>query len=268
MGAAGKLLSDTHHPAEIVFYRYTIPLLPIFIFMVWKKQKSLFKTEKPKTMLMRAICGVGAMAMHVTALMYLPIADEKVISFTASLFAPIIAYFILKEYVGIRRWSAILIGFGGVILIAGPTGNLHMIGVSFALCAAILDAGMITTLRYLKTENALTITFYLCLFGSLSTGLFFMPFVAKPFESNLDILLMLLVAVCGLLAQLAMTYASRFAPSSIVAPFMYTSLIWAIIFDIIIWSTTPTWTVMVGAVIIMSANLFILYRENIHAKRS
>ena len=268
MGMAGKLLTVNHHPAEIVFYRYAIPLLPILIVMLWKKHEQPFKTAKPKTILLRAISGVAAMAMHVTALYYLPIADEKVISFTCSLFAPIIAYFILKEHVGIRRWSAILIGFGGVILIAGPTGNIHPAGLGFAIIAAIMDAGMITTLRYLKSESALTITFYLCLFGTVVPGIFFMPFIATPFEGMKEIILIGLITVGGLIAQLAMTYASRFAPSSIVAPFMYTSLIWAIIFDIAIWSKIPSWTVIIGAVIIMSANLFILYREHINDKKA
>jgi drug/metabolite transporter (DMT)-like permease len=267
MAAAGKVLTVDHHPAQIVFYRYGIPLIPILIFMLSKKGVHLFKTTKPRTMLLRAFCGVAAMGMHVAALMYLPIADEKVISFASSLFAPIIAYFILKEHVGLKRWTAILIGFGGVILIAGPTGNLNLIGVGFALIAALMDAGMITTLRYLKTENALTITFYLCVFGVITTGIFFMPFVATPFTTVKEITLITLVSVAGLFAQLAMTYASRFAPSAVVAPFMYSALIWAIIFDITIWSNMPTWTMLGGAAIIISANLFILYREQKHAKQ-
>ena len=266
MAAAGKVLTVEHHPAQIVFYRYGIPLLPILFFMLWRRDKDLFFTVKPRTLLLRCICGVGAMGMHVAALMYLPIADEKVISFGASLFAPLIAYFILKEYIGIQRWIAIAIGFVGVVLIAGPTGNLHALGVSFALCAAVMDAGMITTLRYLKTENALTITFYLCLFGVLSSGLLFMPFVATPFETIKEIWLIVLIALTGVLAQLFMTYASRLAPSSIVAPFMYSALIWAILFDVFIWSKMPSYIVFVGAFIIMAANLFILYRERFHAK--
>lgn len=266
MGMSGKILTVNHHPAEIVFYRYAIPLIPILLVMLWQKDKEIFKTTKPVGLLLRCICGVGAMAMHVAALSYLPIADEKVISFTCSLFAPIIAYFILKEHVGLRRWTAVLIGFGGVILIAGPTGNIHPIGLGFALMAALMDAGMITTLRYLKFENALTITFYLAVFGTLIPGIFFMPFIAAPFQGIKEIALIVLVAICGLFAQLFMTYASRFAPSAMVAPFMYTALIWAIMFDIIIWSKAPTLIVLLGGVIIITSNLFILYREHINAK--
>ena len=268
MGMSGKLLTENHHPAEIVFYRYLIPLLPLLGIMIWKKRENIniFKTKKPVGLLLRCISGAGAMGMHVAALQYLPIADERVIAFTCSLFAPMIAYFILKEHVGFRRWTAILIGFGGVILIAGPTGNIHPMGLVFALIAALMDAGMITTLRYLKSENALTITFYLGIFGSLVTGIFFMPFVAAPFTSLTEIGLIVLVSICGIFAQLSMTYASRHAPTAIVSPFMYTSLVWAIMFDIVIWSKTPTMIVLLGGAIIISSNLFILYREHINAK--
>ncbi len=263
MAMAGKLLTENHHPAEIVFYRYALPLLPIFLFMIWRRGRAVFTVRERGAsvgLFLRCVCGVLAMGMHVAALMYLPIADEKVISFTSSLFTPVIAYFILKEHFGLRRFAAILIGFGGVILIAGPTGNIHFLGLGFALVAALMDAVMITTLRYLKRENALTITFYLSVFGSVAAGVF-MPFVAQPFVEMKEVLLMLLVSLCGLGAQLCMTYASRFAPSAVVAPFMYTSLIWAIIFDVAIWSNIPTLTVILGAVIIIGANLFILYRE-------
>ncbi len=267
MSAAAKILSDTHHVAEIAFYRNFLFFFPLLIYMLWQKKPELFKTKKPKAVAFRAVIGAISLITTYGAFAHLPMADTTVLLFTSSLLTPILVHFVLKEHVGIYRWSAILIGLGGVVLMAGPTGATNSLGLMLALSAATMHALMYATLRYLKTESSLTVTFYFILAGVLIPGLFFMPFVAAPIATTQEMLLFLLLGVSGGTAQLCLSNAHRHAPASLIAPFNYTGLIWATLFDITIWAKIPGWPVLVGGAIIIASNLFIIYRERVNAKR-
>ncbi|NCT41060.1 MAG: DMT family transporter [Alphaproteobacteria bacterium] len=262
MSAAAKFLSDTHHVAEIAFYRNAIFLLPLLFYIRSKKNKNLFKTDKPKAVAFRAIVGSISLIVTYSAFAELPMADATVLLFASSIITPVIVHFALKEHIGIYRCVAILIGLSGVFLMAAPTGAVNPIGVVFALSAATMHAMMYSTLRYLKTEDSLTVTFYFILAGVLIPGIFFMPFVAAPILNPLELGLFLALGVSGGCAQLCLANAHRHAPASLIAPLNYTGLIWATGFDIIIWKTIPGWPVFIGGGIIIASSLFIIYREN------
>lgn len=266
MSAAAKILSDTHHVAEIAFYRNLLFFLPMLAYMLWRKNPVVFKTKKPKAVAFRGVIGAISLITTYGAFSYLPMADTTVLLFTSTLLTPFLVHFFLKEHVGIYRWSAIIVGLCGVILMAGPTGAAHSFGLMLALAAATMHAMMFTTLRYLKTESSLTVTFYFIAAGVAIPGLFFMPFVAAPILSVKEALLFLLLGASGGFAQLSLAQAHRFAPASLIAPFNYTGLIWATLFDITIWAKLPGWPVLVGGAIIISSNLFILYRERVNAR--
>ena len=267
MSACAKILSDTHHVAEIAFYRNLLFFLPLLAYMLWQSKPGLFKTKKPKAVTFRAIIGAFSLITTYGAFSTLPMADTTVLLFTSILLTPVLVHFILGEHVGIYRWSAILIGLCGVLLMAAPTGAINPLGVTLALAAATMHAMMFTTLRYLKTESSLTVTFYFIMAGVLIPGLFFMPFVAAPIVGLKEIILFAVLGASGGVAQLCLATAHRYAPASIIAPFNYTGLIWATIFDITIWAKIPGWPVFVGGAIIISANLFILYRERLNERK-
>lgn len=267
MSACAKILSSTHHVAEIAFYRNLLFFVPLLTYILWQRKTALFKTRKPRAVAFRACIGAISLITTYAAFQQLPMADTTVLLFTSTLLTPAMVHFVLKEHVGIYRWSAILIGLLGVLLMAGPTGTLNPLGLGFALAAATMHAMMYTTLRYLKTESSLTVTFYFIMAGVLIPGLFFMPFVAAPITGTREIILFLILGVSGGTAQLCLATAHRYAPASLVTPFNYTGLIWATLFDITIWARIPGWPVFVGGTIIIASNLFILYREHKHARR-
>lgn len=264
MSAAAKILSDTHHVAEIAFYRNLIFFFPMLIYILLQKRPALFKTKKPKGVAFRAIVGSISLITTYGAFAHLPMADATVLLFTSSLVTPIMVHFALKEHVGIYRWVAIFIGLIGVTIMAGPTGIHSPIGVILAISAAIMHATMYTTLRYLKTEDSLTVTFYFIVAGAIVPGIFFMPFVAAPIQNLQEAIIFLLLGIAGGCAQLCLANAHRHAPASLVAPLNYTGLIWATLFDIFIWTQTPGWPVFVGGTIIISSSLFIIYRERLN----
>jgi len=260
MAACAKLLSETHHVIEIVFYRNLIALIPVLLYIAATRKTHILKTAKPVIMLFRVVVGTFSLILTFAALKYLPMANATVIFFAATLIAPILSYLVLKEHVGPYRWSAILIGFCGVLLIAAPSGEAKTFGIAIAFAAAFTHAIIHILLRHLKTESSLTVTFYFFLGGVLIPALF-MPFVASTPTSG-EWLLLLGAGVFGGLAQYLLTSAFRLAPIAVVAPLNYAGLIWASGFDILIWHYIPGWPVLIGGTIIIVANLFIIYREH------
>ncbi|MCB1562988.1 MAG: DMT family transporter [Alphaproteobacteria bacterium] len=260
MGAGVKILAQTHHVIEIAFYRNLIALVPVLIYIALTRKTHLLKTGKPFILFLRVMVGAVGLILTFAALKSLPLADATTLFFTSSLLSPALAFFILKERIGLHRWSAIIIGLCGILLVARPTGDgVSMLGVSLALAAASTHAMIYLFLRSLKSESSVTVTLYFFAGGVLLPGLF-MPFVASmpgPQEWGL----FALVGVSGGLAQYFMTRAFRLADVGSIIPVTYTGLLWATGFDILIWHDAPGWPVLAGGVIIISANLYILHRE-------
>ncbi len=200
MGASAKLLSASHHVAEIAFYRNLIVFVPMFAFIILRKKHHLLKTKKPKLIALRAVTGGIGLIITFAAISILPMAYATVIFFTSSILTPVLAFFFLKEHIGIHRWSAVILGMLGVIIIAQPSGEVSILGLLFALTAASIHASIYTILRGLKTESPTTVTFYFILAGVLIPGIF-MPFIWKPIEFD-ELGLFLLVGISGGSAQI------------------------------------------------------------------
>lgn len=262
MSVCVKLLSETNHNVmEIAFYRNLVPFFPMLAYALIRGNKKVFVPQNSKLLALRVMIGVAGLVTTFSALEQLPIADATVIFMTSNLIIPVLAFFLLKEHVGPHRWIAIAIGFGGVVLVAAPTGQVNAIGVALALGAASFHATIQILLRRLKNENAFTVTFYFILGGIIVPG-FFMPWVAQT-PTFQDILLFIGVGISGGFGQYCLTNAFKYAPATIAAPFNYTGLLWATGFDILIWKHIPGLPVFIGGAIIIAAKLYILHRESL-----
>jgi len=266
MGAMNKLLTGQHHVVEIAFYRNMLGLIPCFIYIAMKKNINLVKTDMPRAMGLRAIIGTIGLLLTFAAIQALPISNATVLFFVSTLLTPVLAYFLLREHVGPHRWAAILIGFIGVILVAGPSAELTLIGVILALGAAICHASIQVLIRAMKSQNPFTITFYFFLGGFILPGLFMPWFATMPTAQSA--LILLGIGVFGGFGQVFLTLGFQSAPASLLSPFNYTGLLWAVIFDVMIWSIIPGWPVFTGAAIIICANLYIIYRERLKGKKA
>jgi drug/metabolite transporter (DMT)-like permease len=190
----------------------------------------------------------------------MPLAETTALLFASSLFIPVLAVFVLKETVGPYRWSAVFAGFAGVIVMARPTGDIYVLGVTVALVAALLHAILQIILRYLgRFERPETISFYFFAVGTVITALA-MPFVAvTPAISEIPWLLG--IGLSGAAAQWMLSTAYRHAPAAVVSVFNYTSIVWATLFGFMIWNEWPLPTVVAGAAIVIASNLLIIWRE-------
>jgi drug/metabolite transporter (DMT)-like permease len=184
-----------------------------------------------------------------------------VLLFTASLFIPVLGVFFLKEHVGPYRWAAVAVGFIGVVIMAGPTGNVNTLGVAVALTAALMHAVLQVVLRYLgRYERPETVTFYFLVIGTLVTALP-LPFVAVT-PTMAELPLFVGVGLSGAAAQWLLSTAFRNAPAAIVTVFNYSSIVWATLFGWMIWNEWPLPVVLAGATVIIASNALVIWRES------
>ena len=257
-----KLLSENHSVIEIAFYRNLIGSLP-FLFIVYAlgRREILKLNTKPVLVVLRAVLGTVSLTITFLAYSLMPLADTTALLFTSSLFIPVLAVLVLKEHVGPYRWFAVLVGFAGVIIMARPTGDVFVLGVSVAMCAAFLHAVLQIILRYLgRFESPETISFYFFVIGAAITGVA-MPFVAHTPALD-EIPLLLGVGLSGAAAQWLLSTAYKNAPAAVVTVFNYTSIVWATLFGWLIWNEWPVTAVITGAVIVIASNMLIIWRES------
>lgn len=259
MSMFNKLLTDQHHAIEVVFYRNLLGFVALGGYLLATKKLHILKTNQPWLMSARVIVGTIGLFFTLAAVRALPMSYATTLFFVSTLIIPILAVAFLHEKIGLPRIAAIIVGFCGVLLVAQPSGHVALAGVLLALAAGTCHALIQTMLRALKRQPALTITFYFFV-GGVVMPLVFMPFVAHM-PTGQSALLLFMVGVTGCLGQLFLTMAFQHAPASVVSPFNYTGLIWAIVFDISIWGIMPDAVVLIGAALIIGASLFIAYRE-------
>lgn len=224
------------------------------------------KTKRPWGHVARGIFAIGAMYTFLESLRLLPLATAIAIGFAAPLFMTAFSVPILKERVGIHRWSAVGVGFAGVLVIVGPgvADGEFGLGAMLALSAAIFYALAMTCVRWLastETDLSMIVSQNGAMLIAGGVGLLFAS-AAVPGHMWLAILAM---AVFVLLGQRFTFRAFRLAPVGAVAPFHYTELVWAAIFGWMFWREWPEANVWWGAAIVVGAGLYTIWRERVRA---
>lgn len=257
-----KLFTKELHAIQIVWgYFIGINLtLWVFFFLKGEKLSKLMKTNKPILQILRPaflVCSISSLFVGLT---YLPLAEATAIGFVAPLFITILSVPILKEKVGIHRWIAILIGFTGIIIIIKPGGEFWQFASIMPLLGAIFFALFQIFTRLLSgTEKTFTTLFYTGL-GGLGWSSLIVPFV-WVIPSQIHIIIFLSTGILGALAHLCMINAFDYAEASLLAPYNYTKLIWVTIFGYLIFEDIPSLEMWIGSGVIVSAGLYVLYRE-------
>ncbi len=266
MSLFAKLLSAYYGPIEVTFFRNAFSTIALLGWIIIMGRIALLKTKRPFAHLFRGAIGTIGIVLGTWALSILPLAETTVLLFTSPLFTVLLSILILKERVGIYRIGAVILGFTGVFIMASP-GNaataIPLYGLLIGLGWGFFSGCVDVCLRWMgKTENSTTTVFYFILFGTLTTGLHWPWAEVKNTEFSMDIIWIILgLGLTGLLSLFAKTQSYRLGEASIIAPFMYTMIIWTILFDYLFWQKPPTLNVLAGAGIIIASNLFILYRE-------
>jgi drug/metabolite transporter (DMT)-like permease len=258
--AASKWLVQSYPIGEVLFTRTLVSLIVCSIFILPQTGLSVFRTQRLRHHLLRS----GSQGISQTFLLFaftmMPLAGAIAINFSAPLFATLASALVLKEPVGAARWTALLVGFCGVLIVTHPGTGTFQIGALFALGNAVLYGSVTAGVRSMtRTESAETLTLYQL---ALLTAFFalFMPWT-WIWPSPSDSVWILFNGTSNAIGQYWWTRALHLAPASAVAPFYYLSLIWASIMGFLIWGEMPTVSLVIGSAIVAGSGLFLFWRE-------
>ncbi|GHD62773.1 hypothetical protein GCM10017083_52050 [Thalassobaculum fulvum] len=262
MGMVIKLLDGRYPTSQIILFRCAPALIPLILYLPMQGGWSALKTRRPGWHLVRTVAGIGSMYVGFYAIARMAFADYVAISFTAPLFGTLLSIPFLGERVGVWRLGAVGLGFAGALLTVGPVaGNLDPMAL-FAVGSAFgYGVAMIAMRKLGSTDKSSATVFYFTVAGALSS-LVLLPaqWVTPTLE---DLSLLLAIGLVGGVAQIFMTEAFRLAPPSVVAPFDYTAMLWALAFGWFVFGTFPGPGVLMGASLICASGLFIIHRETV-----
>lgn len=260
MDAAAKWLTSGYSVVEIaVLSRLASPFLALAVAQHQGGLRTL-ATRQWGWHLARAAANGATLLTFFGALILLPLADTVAITFVSPLIMCALAVPMLKEHVGPRRWIAIVIGFGGVLVITQPSGAGFGWGAVLALGAAFGDAlGINITRRMSATESSHAMLFWSSVILIAGFGAV-LPF-AWTTPSAHDAPVIAILALSGSLAQFCLAQAFRYGEVSLLAPLEYGALIWAALFGYVFWGDLPTPTVLGGVAIIIASSAYVAHRE-------
>ncbi|WP_448735382.1 DMT family transporter [Agrobacterium sp. 22-223-1] len=280
MSACVKGLDGAIPVGEVVFCRGFFALIPLCLWFIASSERITVPAAKNiGSLLAGSSAGLGGMFFGFLALAYLPLVNVTVLSYTTPLFTIMLAALLLGEKVRIYRWSAVLTGFIGVFITLSPKlifdtasgpaqiDSVAMIGTALALTGALCAAFSSIAVRHLNSiEKPSRIVLIYTLTGVVA-GLATLGFGWKMPDFH-QFLLLAGGGLAGGIGQIAMTLSLRHAQASLLAPFDYTTMIWAIALGYLFMAEVPTGATIIGALTVIAAGLFAMWRENRLAKQA
>ena len=258
--AQAKFLTDTFHPIQIVWSRQLGLLIGMFVLLALRGFV-IFRTEYPGLQIARGALAAGSATIFIVAISFVPLADAVAVSFVAPFIVTVLGAFILREPVGVRRWTAVTIGFLGTMIVIRPGMGVIHPAVMLVLLAAILFALRQIVSRVLSnSDQTVTTVAYTALVGSLILTVP-LPFVWKWPATNIDVVLLINIAILAALAELLVIKALEVAQAVVVAPLQYTLLLWGTMYGYLVFGQMPDLWTWVGALIIVITGLYTLHRE-------
>ena len=269
MSVLVRWLGDRVPLGQMVFFRSAFAILPVLLFYGWRGElMAAVRTDRPFGHAGRGLISVASMFLNFAALARLPLADANALSFAAPLITVALAALILKERVRVYRWTAVGVGFAGVLVMLWPyldighitASSAATIGALCALTAAFTNAGsVIQTRRLTASETTASIVFYFSLICMLF-GACTLPFGwVSPTYPELAALIG--IGVIGGVSHIFLTESYRYASASVVAPFDYAAMLWAFLFGYAFFGEIPTVYVFAGSAIVTASGLFVIWRE-------
>ncbi len=268
MDAVAKwLVGEAMSAAQVIAVRSWIIVPLILLILTLRRELGELKTRRPIVHLLRGMLGFLAPFTFFTSLKSLPLADANVVFFSAAFILTAASALVLKEKVGIHRWSAVVIGFGGVVIAVNPQGGGDISAYLLVLCATSIYSFIFISGKQLsKQDSVMSLVFSLHLGMGLSASLL-LPWVWVPINPGMLVALVLVAAI-ALVAHYVFTQAFARADVSALAPFEYTALVWATLIGYLVWQDFPAVEVWIGAVIIIACGLYVIHRETLQHRPS
>lgn len=275
-----KYFSAHYSVLQIVFVRGMIALGLLLLMIRLTRETIALKSRRPGLMVARGLLGFSSYTTYYLAVAAMPLAEVVSITFTMPLFVTAMSALILGEKVGLRRWSAVVIGFIGVLIILSPSGEFNSLAVVFAFIAAITYASQTILTRFLGNhDHPMTIAFNAILVFTIASGILSLLLVngimsipsSHPslaffgrdwvMPSDVDLVLMLVIGVIAAVGFYCLSRAYCSSEASAIAPFEFTYIVWAVVFGYLFWNEVPGSATVIGILVLVSSSLYIWYRE-------
>ena len=255
----GKWLVATYSVGQVLLIRSAAALLVLAPF-IWREGREAFRAApKPGLQVTRVLFSTLEVVGFYWAVAYLPLVDVMTFYLAAPIYVTAISALVLREPVGWRRWSAVIVGFIGVIIALRPTSASWSAPALIALAGSVCFSFLLLVTRHLRgTSDTVLVT------GQTVTALIF-GVVLAPLHwvppTAIDIALLALLGVVAMIAHVCVNRSLKLADAAVVVPFQYTLLFWAIAFGWLVFGDVPHANMLIGAAVIIAAGLFIFFRE-------
>ncbi len=261
LDTTAKYLNTRMDTLEVVWARYTSAFLLALVVSNPVSRPDLLITTRPVLQVVRSALLLFSTMLGFVALRYLRLDQNMTILFSTPFFVAVLSGPFLGEWVGWRRWTAIGVGFLGVMVVLRPgLGGIHPAALLSVVGAILYAFYNISTRLLARTDSTQTTLFYSNLVGALAL-LPVLPFVWTAPADPLVAFLMILVGLFGGFGHYLLILAIRLAPPMMLSPFIYTQLVWSIAFGYLVFGDVPDRWTLIGGAIVVSSGLFILYRE-------
>lgn len=262
INAVVKWEAATYPVTEIVLFRCFFALIFCLGLVAAQGGLRLLRTHRLPEHIGRGTTQFVSMICIYVAFHLMPLADAVAITFSSPLFLTVLSIPLLGEQVGRHRWAAVLVGFAGVLIMVPPGAGVLSVGALLALTNAVLNASVTIALRRMSlSETSATLVTYQAAVTTV-LSLLCLPFGWRT-PTWQDGLILAGIGLCSGIGQFLWTQGFRFAPAAVLAPFNYTTMIWAIGFGYLMWGDLPTLPLLAGAAVVVASGLYILYRETI-----
>lgn len=261
MFALIKSLGDEYPIGEIVFVRSFFALVPVLWLVNHLGGWRVLRTARPGAHLIRSTAGLCSLFLSFAAVSMLPLGTAMALGYAAPLFITILAAPLLGEVVRPRHLLITGVGFVGVLLVVQPDAEGISPAALIALMGAVATAIALISIRQMaETEANIAIVFYFTLSGTI-IGAATLPFAAV-WPNPADLSVLVAIGVLGGIAQILLTKAYHVAPASVIAPFEYATLVFAIGLGLLIWGEFPTTVEFCGITLIVASTLFLALKEH------
>jgi drug/metabolite transporter (DMT)-like permease len=256
--ALGKFLVATHSVGQLLWLRACAALL-VLLPMIWRHRADFARLERPWLQLLRVVLSTLEVAAFFLATVYLPLADVVTYYLACPIFVTALSAIVLRERVGWRRWSAVLIGFCGVVIALRPSSQTVSWPAVIALGGSLSFAVLMLITRLLRATPDIVLA------ASQFAGTFALGVLMSPFgwvTPGLGSLGLFAAAGCiSVSALLCVNRSLKLAPASVVVPYQYSMIVWAVMFGYLVFGDVPPITTIMGATIIIGAGIYIFLRE-------
>ena len=260
LDAIAKYLTSDYHVVQIAWGRYVFHVALLVVLMPQHGVLKPLRSARPWFQVMRAALLASMTILFFTGISFLPLAEAAAIGFVAPLFVTALAHFLLKEKVGMRRWTAVCVGFLGVLIVIRPgLGIIHWAAFVILFMAGCNAFYHIATRVLAGVDPPQTTIFYTGIIGAILLSAA-APFFWRPLDWS-GWLMLIVMGFLGGLGHYMLIRAYEFAEPSALAPYTYTQIVWMIALGYAVFGNFPDLWTLLGATIISASGVYVFYRE-------